>query len=204
CRESYLFFFFQAEDGIRDFHVTGVQTCALPILWMGGDLEVRVFHPGSGHTRGDTVVWVPSEKVLFSGDLVEYDAACYTGDAQLADWPATLDALAALGAEKLVPGRGPALVTPEQVAAGLAYTRDFVTTLYSSACEAHARGMDLKQAMAHIRRAMDPKFAQVFIYEHCLPFDVVRAMDEASGIRHPRIWTAERDREMWYGLQAEN
>src|SRR5690606_40065904 len=26
------FFFFQAEDGIRDFHVTGVQTCALPIL----------------------------------------------------------------------------------------------------------------------------------------------------------------------------
>src|SRR6266511_4444969 len=29
---SYCFFFFQAEDGIRDFHVTGVQTCALPIL----------------------------------------------------------------------------------------------------------------------------------------------------------------------------
>src|SRR5690606_39829016 len=33
CREPCLaFFFFQAEDGIRDFHVTGVQTCALPIL----------------------------------------------------------------------------------------------------------------------------------------------------------------------------
>src|SRR5207302_7071497 len=29
----YFFFFFQAEDGIRDFHVTGVQTCALPICW---------------------------------------------------------------------------------------------------------------------------------------------------------------------------
>ncbi|WP_298012936.1 MBL fold metallo-hydrolase [uncultured Castellaniella sp.] len=173
-------------------------------LWMGRDLEVRVFHPGAGHTRGDTVVWVPSEKVLFSGDLVEYDAACYTGDAQLADWPATLDALAALGAEKLVPGRGPALDTPERVAAGLAYTRDFVSTLYSSAREAHARGMDLKQAMEHIRGAMDPKFAQVFIYEHCLPFDVVRAMDEAAGIRHPRIWTAERDQEMWHGLQAEH
>ena len=28
---SYLFFFFQAEDGIRDYKVTGVQTCALPI-----------------------------------------------------------------------------------------------------------------------------------------------------------------------------
>jgi hypothetical protein len=102
-----------------------------------------------------------------------------------------------------VPGRGPSLDTPDRVAAGLAYTRDFVSTLYASAREAHAQGMDLKQAMAHIRRAMDPKFAQVFIYEHCLPFDVVRAMDEAGGIRHPRIWTAERDREMWHGLQAE-
>src|SRR5207253_5918587 len=30
---SFFFFFFQAEDGIRDGHVTGVQTCALPIYW---------------------------------------------------------------------------------------------------------------------------------------------------------------------------
>ena len=51
-------------------------------LWMG-ELEIKVMHLGPGHTKGDTVVWVPSEKVLFSGDLVECDAACYTGDAQL-------------------------------------------------------------------------------------------------------------------------
>ncbi|MBL8432223.1 MAG: MBL fold metallo-hydrolase [Dechloromonas sp.] len=172
-------------------------------LWMGGDLEVKIMHPGMGHTRGDTVVWIPSEKVLFSGDLVEADAACYTGDAQLAEWPATLAALAALGAEKLVPGRGPALVGAARVAEGLAYTRDFVSTLLNAAKEAVARGMNLKQAMAHARQAMDPKFGHVFIYEHCLPFDVTRAVDEASGIKHPRIWTAERDREMWHGLQAD-
>jgi len=41
----------------------------------------------------------------------------------------------------------------------------------------------------------------VFIYEHCLPFDVTRAYDEASGLRDPRIWTADRDREMWAALQ---
>src|SRR5207302_3053055 len=35
-RLNLLFFFFQAEDGIRDFHVTGVQTCALPILALVG------------------------------------------------------------------------------------------------------------------------------------------------------------------------
>ena len=62
--------------------------------------------------------------------------------------------------------------------------------------------MDLKAAMEHTRKNMDPKFAKVFIYEHCLPFDVTRAYDEASGIKHPRIWTAQRDQEMWHALQA--
>src|SRR6266700_8178002 len=35
----FFFFFFQAEDGIRDFHVTGVQTCALPILRLEGQVR---------------------------------------------------------------------------------------------------------------------------------------------------------------------
>ncbi len=166
-----------------------------------GKLEVRIAHLGAGHTKGDTVVWLPQQKVLFSGDLVEYDAACYCGDVQLEQWPATLDALAALQPEKLVPGRGPALTTRADVAKGLAYTKDFVTTLLQAGREAVAAKMDLKAAMAHTRKAMDPKFGQVFIYEHCLPFDVSRAYDEASGVTHPRIWTAQRDQEMWTALQ---
>lgn len=166
-----------------------------------GKLEVKILHLGPGHTKGDTIVWIPSQKVLFSGDLVEYDAACYCGDAQLEEWPATLEALGALGAEKLVPGRGPALTNPEEVKSGLDYTKDFVTTLLQSGKEAVAQQLDLKGAMALTRKAMDPKFGQVFIYEHCLPFDVTRAYDEASGIKHPRIWTAQRDQEMWAALQ---
>lgn len=66
-----------------------------------------VWHPGPGHTRGDTIAWVEEEKVLFSGDLVEYEAGVYTG----------------------------------------------------------------------------------------------RAFDEARAIQNPRIWTAERDKEMWAALQ---
>lgn len=170
-------------------------------LWLG-TLEVQLMQLGRGHTKGDTVAWLPQERILFSGDLVEADTACYTGDAYLADWPATLDALAALRPEKLVPGRGPALLTPDAAQQALAYTREFVGTLYRSAREAVARGMDLKATMAHARAQMDPKFGHVFIYEHCLPFDVTRAFDEASGIRDPRIWTAERDRRMWQALQA--
>lgn len=170
-------------------------------LWMG-QLEVQIKQLGRGHTKGDTVVWLPGERVLFSGDLVEYDAACYTGDAHLADWPSTLDNISALNPDKLVPGRGPALTTPQLVRDGIAYTRDFVSTLYQSAQEAVRAGKDLKATMAHVRSRMDPKFAHVFIYEHCLPFDVTRAFDEASGISHPRIWTAERDQDMWHALQS--
>ena len=166
-----------------------------------GKLEVKLMQIGMGHTKGDTIAWIPSQKICFSGDLVEYDAAAYTGDAQLEEWPATLEALRALGAEQLIPGRGPALVTPAQVQAGIDYTKDFVTTLLDSAKEAVAAGATLKEAMTLARSKMDPKFGHVFIYEHCLPFDVTRAVDEAGGIKHPRIWTAERDQEMWHSLQ---
>jgi len=167
-----------------------------------GGVQVDIWHPGAGHTRGDTIAWVDAEKVLFSGDLVEYLAGVYTGDALLAEWPATLEALRGLQAEAIVPGRGEAMRGNADVNKALDYTKLWVETLYKCGQEAVAQKMDLKSAMAHTRQHMDPVFGQVFIYEHCLPFDVSRAFDEASGIAHPRIWTAERDKQMWAALQA--
>jgi glyoxylase-like metal-dependent hydrolase (beta-lactamase superfamily II) len=170
-------------------------------VFLGG-LEVQIMQPGPGHTTGDTIVWLPSDRVLFSGDLVEYEAAAYTGDAQLEEWPATLEKLRALRPERLVPGRGPALLNAADVTRAIDYTQSFVTTLYAAAKESVAAHRSLKQSFDHTRSKMDPQFGHVFIYEHCLPFDVSRAYDEASGIKHPRIWTAERDRELWRALQG--
>ena len=53
-----------------------------------------------------------------------------------------------------------------------------------------------------MRAVCDPKFSSYAIYEHCLPFNVARAYDEAPGLDTPRIWTAERDRQMWDALQG--
>lgn len=167
-----------------------------------GGVRVQIWSPGNGHTRGDTIAWVEEEKVLFSGDLVEFNAGVYTGDAHLEEWPATLQALRALKAEALVPGRGDALKGAARVSEGLDYTQRWVETLYKCAREAAAQNMDLKAAMDHTRKSMDPIFGHVFIYEHCLPFDVSRAYDEARGIKVPRVWTAERDKEMWASLQV--
>lgn len=170
-------------------------------LWLGSR-EVRIIHAGRGHTAGDTIAWLPREKVLFSGDLVEYGATPYCGDAHFQDWPATLDRLEALGAAALVPGRGEALTTPDRIREGLEGTRAFLRDLYAIAREGVAAGHDLKAVYDRAMREMRPKYGHWVIFEHCMPFDVSRAYDEAKGIDTPRIWTAERDIEMWQALEG--
>jgi glyoxylase-like metal-dependent hydrolase (beta-lactamase superfamily II) len=167
-----------------------------------GRRRVDLMHLGRAHTAGDIVAWVPDAGVMFSGDIVEYHSACYCGDAHFGDWPATLDAIAAFGPKALAPGRGDALVGEAKVAEAIALTKDFLRSTYRPVAEVAARGGSLKEAMAACRAVCDPKFASFAIYEHCLPFNVARAYDEALGIDTPRIWTAERDREMWAALQG--
>jgi glyoxylase-like metal-dependent hydrolase (beta-lactamase superfamily II) len=170
-------------------------------LWMGR-LEVRILQLGRGHTKGDTVVWLPKDKILFSGDLVEYGATPYTGDAYLSDWPATLDAVAALKPDKLVPGRGASLQTPEQVKEGLDGTRAFITEMFAAVRQGAQQGKDLKTVYRETYARLQPKFGQWVIFDHCLPFDVSRAYDEATRFPDPRIWTAQRDKEMWEALEG--
>lgn len=170
-------------------------------VWLG-KREVRIMHIGRGHTAGDVIAYVPDADVVFSGDLVEYHSACYCGDAHFTDWPTTLERLAEFEAKALVPGRGAALTDPKMVADGIQMTGDFLSTLFGSAQDSVAKGLSLKEAFDAARVVMDPKFSSFAIYEHCLPFNVSRAYDEARGIDWPVIWTAERDREMWAALQG--
>jgi glyoxylase-like metal-dependent hydrolase (beta-lactamase superfamily II) len=166
-----------------------------------GKREVQLMHIGKAHTKGDIIAWLPEEKVCFAGDLVEYGAAPYMGDSYPGDWPATLDNLEALGAQKMVPGRGDALTSPEQVAEAIGLTRDFVRRIAASTKDSAAKGYDLKQAFAAAHAELAPDYGGWVIFEHCMPFDVSRAYDEAKGIVDPRIWTDARDIEMWQLLQ---
>lgn len=170
-------------------------------IWLG-KREVRISRPGRGHTAGDTIAWVPDAGVMFSGDLVEYKSACYCGDAHFKDWLRTIKALWAYEPKALVPGRGDALVGRRKVRAAMEGTTDFLDALYGTVKRSVRRGHDLKTAFAAVREAMDGPFGDYAIYEHCLPFNVARAYDEASGIEHPLIWTDKRDRAMWKALQG--
>ena len=170
-------------------------------IWLG-KLEVQLLQVGRGHTKGDTIAWLPEQRILFSGDLVEFDATPYAGDAYFQDWPATLDRLAAMNARALVPGRGAALTTPEQVAAGLRGTRDFIADVWRNVKAGVAAGQDLNAVYKATMAELTPKYGHWVIFQHCMPFDVTRCYDEASGHADPRIWTAERDVAMWKALQA--
>jgi glyoxylase-like metal-dependent hydrolase (beta-lactamase superfamily II) len=167
-----------------------------------GKRRVDLMHLGRAHTAGDIVVHVPDEQVMFTGDIVEYHSACYCGDGHFGDWGATLDRIGAYGVDAIAPGRGDALVGREMVEAALASTRDFLDSTYRPAARVAACGGSLRDAWEAVRAACDPKFADYAIYEHCLPFNVARAYDEARGIDTPRIWTAQRDLEMWEALQG--
>ena len=171
-------------------------------LWLGRR-EVRIIHVGRAHTAGDTVVWLPKERVLFAGDTVEFGATPYCGDAHFRDWPATLAAIRALGPEALVPGRGQALVTGSGSRLAIEETEAFVTRLFALVRACVKRGASLKETYEAAMRALRPDFGHWVIFEHCMPFNVSRAYDEAIGIDRPRVWTAERDLALWRALEGE-
>ena len=171
-------------------------------VWMDG-LEVQLLHPGRGHTKGDTVAWIPSQQVLFSGDLVEQRATPYCGDAYLQDWPETLNALRRLDPQKLVPGRGLPLLGASEVERVIAGTERFIKTLYASVAAGVSAGHSLKRVFDDTYAALQPEYGDWSIFEHCQSFNVSRCFDEISGIREPRIWTAQRDIEMWSELRGQ-
>ena len=167
-----------------------------------GKRRVDLMHLGRAHTAGDIVIHVPDQNVMFTGDIVEYHSACYCGDGHFNDWGDTLDAIAYFDADAIAPGRGDALIGKEMVSKAIESTRDFVNSTYQPVKRIAARGGSLKEAWDAVRANCDPKFSDYAIYEHCLPFNVARAFDEARGIDTPRIWTAERDQQMWEDLQG--
>lgn len=167
----------------------------------GGRGDLVLQYCGRGHTAGDIVAFLPKQKILFAGDLVEAQAALYTGDAFHADWSGdTLDRVKAFGAEAIIGGRGAIARGRAAADAAIEQTRDFLLTMRRCVGEAHARGGTAKDAYRAAHAALFPKFGAWPIFEHCMPFNVQRLWDEYCGVDWPIVWTAERDREVWARL----
>ncbi len=186
--------------GLTHPDVTFNDRAVIPLGGDRGDLVLE--YCGRGHTAGDIVAWLPKQKILFAGDLVEAAAALYTGDAFHFDWASeTLDKIKSYEAEILIGGRGAVARGRAEVDAAIEQTRGFLNGMIEKVGEVHKRGGTVKEAFLATHEHLAPKFGMWPIFEHCLPFDVQRLWDEFDGIDWPRIWTDERDQEVWDKLQ---
>lgn len=192
---------FQGHESIPGLTWPSVTFSDRMTIYMGRR-RVDLMFLGRAHTAGDIVAHVPDANVMLTGDIIEYHSACYCGDGHFQDWPSTIEKIRAFDVDAIAPGRGDALVGKEMVKKALDNTIDFVSSTFRPAARIARGGGSLKDAWDAVRAECDPKFSSYAIYEHCLPFNVARAYDEALGIDTPRIWTAERDRQMWDALQG--
>ena len=121
-------------------------------VWVHGPTVMRVggltFHldpAGPAHSREDLVVWVPERGVLFAGDLVFQGRLPFVGQADSAQWVASLDRLIGYGARVIVPGHGPA---SSRVQEDLKLTRDYLLHLRTTMGEAARQMEPFDQAYA--------------------------------------------------------
>ena len=88
-----------------------------------GDRVVELLHPGPAHTYGDTLVYLPQEKVLFTGDVAFHYLTPLARDGHVSNWIRIANGiLKDLDATTLIPGHGP-VSGKEVVSATLKYLR---------------------------------------------------------------------------------
>jgi glyoxylase-like metal-dependent hydrolase (beta-lactamase superfamily II) len=115
-----------------------------------GGREVQVHFLGRGHTGGDTMVFLPAERIVFTGDFFEGRPGggilSYLGDSFIDEWPASLERLKALEFDVIVPGHGAPLKERKQIDDFQNYLRDF----WSQATALRAQGLTAEQAVEKI------------------------------------------------------
>lgn len=89
-----------------------------------GAREIRLLHLGRGHTGGDTIVYLPKERIIATGDLL-VEGTSYLGEGYFEDWVTTLEALKALDFDTVLPGHGRPFTGKAKLDHFQAYLRDF-------------------------------------------------------------------------------
>jgi glyoxylase-like metal-dependent hydrolase (beta-lactamase superfamily II) len=110
-----------------------------------GSREVRLLHLGRAHTGGDVVIYLPQERVVFTGDMM-LPGLSYMGDGHVDEWPATLEALKSLDFDVLLPGHGPPVRSKDPISHFQAY----LTDLWQKTAAMHRRGVDAARAAVEI------------------------------------------------------
>ena len=101
------------EYGLTPKDMTGT-TLAYPVLTYGdrmtiniGGQQIELIHARQSHTDGDTLVYLPDKKVLFTGDILFTNYHPFLGEGNIEEWAKELDDIKSMDVEKIIPGHGP-------------------------------------------------------------------------------------------------
>tara|TARA_B110000879_G_scaffold153321_1_gene198418 strand:- start:190 stop:642 length:453 start_codon:yes stop_codon:yes gene_type:complete len=110
-----------------------------------GSREIQLHHFGRAHTGGDVMVYLPQDKIVFTGDMM-LPGLAYMGDGHVDEWPATLDGLLSLDFDTWLPGHGPVMRSKETIGHFQVYLRD----LWSKTSQMHSDGVSFERAAQQI------------------------------------------------------
>jgi len=116
-----------------------------------GGKEIQILYLGRGHTRGDSIIFVPQDRIAYVSELFFSDQFLYINDGYGLSWLKTLDAIQALPADILVPGHGPIPEVPKETRQGLHRFRQILMDLRDAVQEEIVRGATEDQAAAAIK-----------------------------------------------------
>jgi glyoxylase-like metal-dependent hydrolase (beta-lactamase superfamily II) len=119
-------------------------------LYLGGK-EIQILYVGRAHTRGDSIIYVPQDRIVYLSELFFADQFLYIDDGYGLDWLKALDAVEALGAEIFVPAHGPIPADPRETRQGLVRFRQMLVDIRDAVQQEIARGATEDQAVATIR-----------------------------------------------------
>ena len=135
---------------------------------------IELLYLGRGHTDGDIAVWLPEEKILFTGDLYFNGGAGVMRDAFLRDWVATLEPLRSLSAETVVPGHG-SVSGNEGILKFQNYLTDFIRAVKVQV----DAGKTLEQTLKDFSLS---QYKDLLVgWENWLPTNVTRCYNELKG-----------------------
>lgn len=147
-----------------------------------GNKTIRVLHPGRGHTDGDLIIVFTDDGVVHVGDLMfngRYPNIDLEAGGSVREWPATLDRIAELEYDHVIPGHGPP--TDRE---GLAGFRAFVAELAEVGQRARSEGWSLEETLEKVTLTGNTgmeDFTIPFVVHFDHDFVVKRAWEEAAG-----------------------
>ncbi|MFH1215181.1 MAG: MBL fold metallo-hydrolase [Pseudomonadota bacterium] len=113
-----------------------------------GDIDVDLIHVAPSHSSGSILVYIPSEKVVFAGDILFTDFHPYMGDGDLTGWQQALDFLATLDADRIIPGHGP--LSGEK---DVTQMKDYITSFDRKARELTTGASTLEEVVAELKKS---------------------------------------------------